>query len=137
MTRQKKVLYLVLPILMLSLAVLACSGGYSTTSKLSGNSGEVRVRTKEADGTDSTSVELNEDFLRDRVAATVTLSVEAGSCRATLVGEEGTTITLDAAAGSSAQASGDLVTDAFGEVELQTDCQGAQNLDLLINFNLK
>ena len=88
MNRQKKVYYLILPILALSLAILACSGGYSTTSKLSGNSGEVRVKTGEADGTDSTSVELNEDWMRDRVFATATLSVESGSCQATLVGEE-------------------------------------------------
>ena len=137
MTRQKRAFYLILPILMLSLAVLACSGGYSTTAKRVGNSGEVRLKTKEADGLDSTSVEINEDFYWDRVTATAALSVEAGSCRATLSGEEGTAITLDAAAGSPAQSSGDLVTDTFGEVELQTDCHGAQNLDLLINFNLK
>ena len=137
MTRQKRVYYLILPILALSLAILACSGGYSTTSKLSGNSGEVRVRTNEADGTDSTSVELNEDWMRDRVFATATLSMEAGSCQATLVGEEGTSLVLDAAAGSPAQASGDLVTDGFGEVDLETNCQGVTNLDLLINFTLK
>jgi len=137
MTRQKRVYYLILPILALSLAILACSGGYSTTSKLSGNTGEVRVRTKEADGTDSTSVELNEDWMRDRVFATATLSMEAGSCQATLVGEEGTSLVLDAAAGSPAQASGDLVTDGFGEVDLETNCQGVTNLDLLINFTLK
>jgi len=137
MSRQKRLTYLILPILALSLAILACSGGYSTTSKLSGNSGEVRVKTGEADGTDSTSVELNEDWMRDRVSVTAALSVEAGSCRGTLVGEEGTSIVLDASAGSPAQASGDLVTDGFGEVEFETNCQGAQNLDLLINFTLR
>ena len=137
MTRQKRIYYLILPILALALAILACSGGYSTTSKLNGNSGEVRVKTGEADGTDSTSVELNEDWMRDRVFATATLSMEAGSCRATLVGEEGTTLVLDASAGNPAQASGDLVTDGFGEVDLETNCQGVTNLDLLINFTLK
>jgi hypothetical protein len=134
---RERFIYLILPILALSLALLACSGGYSTTSKLSGNSGEVRVKTGEADGTDSTSVELNEDWMRDRVSATATLSVEAGSCRGTLVGEDGTSIVLDASAGSPAQVSGDLVTDGFGEVDFETSCKGAQNLDLLINFTLK
>jgi len=135
MTRQKRVYYLILPILALALTILACSGGYSTTSKLSGNSGEVRVKTGEADGMDSTSVELNEDWMRDRVFATATLSMEAGSCQATLVGQEDTALVLDA--GSPAQASGDLVTDGFGEVDLETNCQGVTNLDLLINFTLK
>ncbi len=137
MSRRKKVSYLILPILALSLAVLACSGGYSTTSTRSGNSGEIRVKTSEADGTDSTSVELNEDWMRDRVSVTAILSLEAGSCRGTLVGEDGTAIVLDASAGSPAQVSGDLVTDAFGEVDFETNCQGAKNLDLLINFILK
>ena len=137
MTRKKRNYYLILPILALALAILACSGGYSTTSKLSGNSGEVRVRTKEADGTDSTSVELNEDWMRDRVFATAALSVETGSCQATLAGEEGTALVLNATAGSLAQATGDLVTDGFGEVDLETNCQGVTNLDLLINFTLR
>ena len=137
MTRQKRIYYLILPILALALAILACSGGYSTTSKLNGNSGEVRVKTSEADGTDSTSVELNEDWMQDRVFATATLSVESGSCRGTLVGEDGTSIVLDAETGSPAQDSGDLVTDGFGEVEFQTNCQGATNLELLIQFSLQ
>jgi len=135
--RQKRIYYLILPILALALAVLACSGGYSTTSKISGNSGEVRVKTGEANGTDSTSVELNEDWMRDRVFATATLSVESGRCQATLVGEEGTALVLDVSAGSPAQASGDLVTDGFGEVDLETNCQGAASLELLINFTLR
>ena len=137
MTRQKRVTYLILPILALALAVLACSGGYSTSSKISGNSGEVRVKTNEADGSDSTSVELNEDWMRERVGVTATLTVEAGSCQADLIGEDGTVLSLDVSAGNPAQASGDLVTDSFGEVEFETACQGAQNLELLINFTLK
>lgn len=137
MTRQKRTIYLILPILALSLAILACSGGYSTTSKLSGNSGEVRVKTGEADGVDSTSVELNEDWSRTRVSATVAFGVESGSCQATLIGAEGTRIVVNASAGSPGQASGDLVTDGFGDITFESNCQGVQNLDLLINFTLK
>jgi len=137
MTRQKRIYLLILPILTLSLAVLACSGGYSTTSKISGNSGEVRVKTGAGDGIDTTSVELNDDWTRDRVFATVTFSVEDGSCQATLVGEENTRIEVSASAGSPGQTSGYLVTDGFGEVTLDTNCQGAQNLDVLINFTLQ
>jgi hypothetical protein len=137
MIRQKRITYLILPILVLSLAALACSGGYSTTSKISGNSGEVRVKNNEADGSDSTSVELNEDWMRDRVLVTAALGVESGSCQATLVGAEGTVLVLDTSAGNPAQATGHLVTDGFGEVEFVTNCQGAQNLDLLIKFTLQ
>jgi len=137
MTKQKRIYYLILPILALALAILACSGGYSTTSKISGNSGEVRVKTGAGDGIDTTSVELNEDWIRDRVSASVTFSVEAGSCRATLLGEENTRIEVTASAGNPGEASGYLETDGFGEVTLDTNCQGAQNLDLLIQFSLQ
>jgi hypothetical protein len=89
---------------------------------------------KEANGTDSTEVELNEDWSGVRVTSTVTFSVSAGSCRALISGEDGTSITLDASAGSPSEVYGDLVTDVFGEVTLETECQNAQNLDLTINF---
>lgn len=134
MTRSKKVCYFILPILILALAALACGTGYRTTQKISGNSGEVRVRMNEANGTDSTSVEINEDWSRVRVTSTVSLSVDSGSCLAYLTGEDGTSISLDASAGSPGEVYGDLVTDVFGEVDLQTDCQNAQNLDLTIFF---
>ena len=135
MTRHKKTKHLVLAILILALATLACGTGYTTTHKISGNSGEVRVRMKEANGTDSTSVEISEDWSRVRVSTTVTFGVETGSCLAYLSGEDGTSISLDASAGSPKEVYGSLVTDAFGEVDLQTDCQNAQNVDLTIYFS--
>jgi len=134
LTRSHKAVYLVLPVLILALAVLACGTGYQTTQKLTGNSGEVRVRMQEANGTNSTEVELNEDWSGVRVTTTVVFSVTSGSCRAVLTGEDGTTLTLDASAGSPSEVSSDLVTDVFGEVTLQTECQNAQDLDLTINF---
>ena len=137
MIKQKKTTYLILPILILALTALACSGGSSTTHKLSGNSGEVRVKMKEVDGTESTSMEISEDWTRTRVAATVTFSVEAGSCQENVTGEDGTVVSLSASAGSPGQASGDLVTDGFGEVDLTAECQGGTNLDLTVKFSLK
>jgi hypothetical protein len=134
MTGSKRIYFLVLPILLLALAALACGTGYRTTQKISGNSGEVRVRMNEADGVDSTSVEINEDWSRVRVTTTVTLSVDSGTCLIYLTGEDGSSINLDATAGSPGEIYGDLVTDVFGEVDLQTDCQNAQNLDLTIYF---
>jgi len=137
MTRQKRAYLLVLPILILALAALACGTGVSTTHKITGNSGEVRVRMKEANGADSTSVEINEDWSRTGVSATITLFVEAGSCQATIVGGDGASTSLSASAGSPAEVYANLVTDGFGEVDLKTDCQNAQNLDLAINFALQ
>jgi hypothetical protein len=135
MTRRKSYLYILLPILALALAALACSGGSSTTHKIAGNSGETRIRMKEASGSNTTSMEINEDWSRTSVNATVTLFVETGSCTAVVSGEDGTAITLSASAGSPNQVSGVLVTDGFGDVALTTDSQGVTNLDLLIEFS--
>lgn len=134
MSIRKRTTYLLLAVLVLSLAALACGTGYRTTRKIIGNSGSVRVQAKEADGVTSTEVEIDEDWTRQRISAAVTFSLEAGSCQATLSGNDNTVIMLDASPGSPGQAYGDLVTDAFGEVTLETNCQGGTNLDLTIAF---
>jgi hypothetical protein len=135
MTTKKKAYLLLLPILLLTLAALACGTGYQTSQKITGNSGEVRVRMKEANGTDSTSVEINEDWARVRVGATVILNVETGSCQAVVTDADGASISLSASPGSQGEAYANLMTDGFGEITLETDCQGAQNLDLMIIFD--
>ena len=137
MTQKKKLYWLALPILVLVIAGLACGTGFSTSSTIYGLSGNVRVKMKEADGVNNNSVEINEDWSRDRIVATVTLSVSEGSCQATLSGEENTRIVMDVTAGSPAETSGDLVTDGFGEVDLETNCQAAKELDLFIDFTVK
>ena len=137
MTGKRRLYWLALPILVLAIAGLACGTGFSTSSTIYGLSGKVRANLKEADGVYNNSVEINEDWSRERIGATVSLSVSEGSCRATLSGEENTSIVIDVAADSPAEASGDLVIDSFGDVDLETDCQGAKGFDLTIDFTLK
>ncbi|HDD55796.1 MAG TPA: hypothetical protein ENG59_06110 [Chloroflexi bacterium] len=137
MTTRRRLYPLALPILVLAIAILACGTGYKTSTRIYGLSGVVRVQIKEANGVYTNSIEINEDWSQERFSATVTLSVSAGSCRAILSGNENTSIILDVGEGSPTEAYGDLVTDSFGEVSLETDCQDAQNLDLTINFTLK
>jgi hypothetical protein len=137
MTARRRLSRLALPILILTIATLACGTGYKTSSRIYGLSGLVRVQLKEADGIYTNSVEINEDWSQERISATVTLSVSAGSCRATLSGNENTSIVLDAAVDSPSETYGDLVTDSFGELDLETDCQDAQDLDLSIDFTRK
>jgi len=134
MDQKQNGIFLALISLVLGLAVLACGTGYRTTSKSSGNSGEVRVRMNEADGTDSTNLEINEDYNHSRVTITASLLVESGNCQATLIGQEGTIISLSASPENPAEVYGDLVTDAFGEIELETICQNAINVDLTISY---
>ena len=134
MDKKQNGIFLVLISLVLGLAILACGTGYRTTSTSSGNSGEVRVRMNEADGTDSTNVEINEDYNHSKVAITASLLVESGNCQATLIGRDGTTISLSASPENPAEVYGDLVTDAFGEIVLETVCQNAKNVDLIIIY---
>ena len=137
MNAKRRLTLLALPILALMIAGHACGTGYRTTSRISGNSGEVRVRVNDADGMDNTSIEINEDWSWARITTTITLSVGGGSCRATLSGDDNASISLEATAGSPTEVYGDLVTDGFGEVDLQTDCQNAREVDLSILFTLK
>jgi hypothetical protein len=134
MTRQKKTYYLILPILILALAALACGTGYRTTSKISGNNGEVQISMQEANGTDTTSVEINEDWIRASISTRLVLNMDSGSCRVYLTGENNTAISLETSAGSPVETYGELITDGFGEVSMQTDCQNAQNLVVSIYF---
>ncbi len=121
MTTRRRLYPLALPILVLAIAILACGTGYKTSTRIYGLSGVVRVQIKEANGVYTNSVEINEDWSQERFSATVTLSVSAGSCRAILSGNENTSIILDVGEGSPTEAYGDLVTDSFGEVSLETD----------------
>ncbi len=121
-------------LIMLTLVTLACGTGYRTTYNISGNSGTIRVRMNEADGTDRTNVEINEDYMRETVFVTANLSVESGTCEARLVGEDGTSLSLIASAGTPGTTSGELVTDGFGEITLETESQQASKMDLEIKF---
>ena len=137
MTKKSNPLLLMLPILFLTMAALACGTGYRTSSKITGDSGQIQIKMNEANGSDQTSVEINEDYLHERVTTTVSLVVEIGSCQATLIGGDGTSISLTASAGNPAQVYGDLVTDGFGEITLETDAQLAKNVEITIDFALK
>ena len=64
-----------LPVLVLILALLACGTGYRTSSKITGDSGQISIKMNEADGSGQTSVEINEDYFHERVTATVILVV--------------------------------------------------------------
>jgi len=137
MKTRKKLPWLVLPILAVMIASLACGTGFSTKSTIYGLSGKVQADLREGDGVYNNSIEINEDWSYVRLSATVSLSVSAGSCRATLSGGENTQLVLEASAGSPDNTSGELVTDGFGEVDLETNCQDAEEMSLIIDFTRK
>ena len=137
MKSKKRALYLLSTVLILAVTTLACGAGTSTTHKIVGDSGEITVRFNSPDGQETTSVEINEDWSWQRVTTTVSATTEAGSCRIALIGDENTAVVLDAAAGSPGQSYGDLVTDGFGDITLQTECAGVENLEVMIAFTRK
>lgn len=125
---------IVLAAVLVVLVTLACGTGYRTTYKTSGNSGTIRVRMKEANGANQTKIEINEDYFRESVQIQAAFSVESGTCQAVLTGEEGSRVSLEASGGSPGQTQGQLITDGFGEIDLETNCQAGINLDLVIDF---
>jgi hypothetical protein len=135
MNKRRRLIWIALPLLALVLASLACGSGYRTSTSITGLTGKSRLQMNEASGVNNNSMEINEDWSYTRVDATVTLSVSEGSCQATVSGSENTSITLSAAAGSPGAMTGPLVTDGFGEVDLETNCQDAKELDIQIDFN--
>jgi hypothetical protein len=116
------------------LATLACGTGYRTTSNISGNSGTIRVQIKDADGSNQTKIEINEDYVRESVQIEAAFSLESGSCQATLSGEDGSRISLVASGGNPGTIQGQLITNGFGEIDLETNCQNGVNMDLVIEF---
>ena len=137
MRMKRKYYRMILPILALLLAGLACSTGYSTSSSIYGESGNVKIKLKTSEGTNYNSVEINEDWGWDRIDAKVMLTVNEGSCQVTLSGEENTALAMEVSAGSPVEVYGELVADSFGELDLNTDCQGAKDLEVTIDFTRK
>lgn len=137
MQARKRLIWLALPILALMIASLACGTGFSTSSKRYGLSGNIQAKLQEANGVNTNTIEINEDWSYVPFTATTNLTVSAGSCRATLSGGENTSIVLEASAGSPSEAYGELVTDGFGDIDLETDCQDAEGLVLTIDFTRK
>lgn len=80
---------------------------------------------------------LTKNYTRERVSLTASLLVETGSCQVTLIGQDGTLIRLSASADSPVEVFGDLVSDDFGEITLETATQGEKYVDLTLNFSLK
>jgi len=137
MQARKRLAWLALPLMALVIASLACGTGYRTSSSITGLSGKSRIQMNSANGLNTNSLEINDDWSYTEVNATVTFSVSEGSCQATLTGNENTSIIVNATAGNPGQTAGILVTDGFGEVDMDTNCQDAKELDLLVEFTRK
>lgn len=132
--KKRRHLRLAILILVMLVGVSACSTSYITTTTNLGNRGQVVLKTKSAEGSYKTSVEINEDYSWADVTLTINITVEVGSYRATFTDDDGKTVTLDASAGNPAQVETQMTTDAFGSISLNAEASGAQGVVISIDY---
>jgi hypothetical protein len=133
MTRQER-LVVVTIIVSLLVTGLACGTGYSTTHSHRGNRGQVVVKIKSAEGSDQTSVEINEDYSWKTVTLNITVEVEAGRYWATFLDDDGHSVTLDASGDSPASTTVQMTTDGLGSIRMESEASGAQGVTITIDY---
>lgn len=121
-------------ILILTIAALACSTGYSTSHTISGNQGQVVLKTKTADGSNQTGIEFDEEYEWISLPLAITVTVEAGTYQATFIDHEENTVTLEASAGNPASIRTEMVTDGFGKILLLSEASGAEGVIITIDY---
>jgi hypothetical protein len=121
-------------ILILLFAALACTTGYSTSHTVTGNQGQVVLKTKSADGSNQTGIEIDEDYEWITIPMTITITVDAGSYQATFVDHEENNVTLKALPDNPASIRTEMVTDGFGKIMLQSEANGAEGVIITIDY---
>jgi len=125
-------------LLLLILALVACQSynqtGSSTSSHRDMNGGQEQAGARKANGTATRQLE----DLPNRggwLDADVTLSVEKGSFKIELLGEDGeVTLTLEARDGEAVSGSGSMAVDSFGEASYRVTAVEAENAEYTIVY---
>lgn len=125
-------------LLLLILALVSCQGytetGGSTSSQRDMNGGQERAGARKANGTATRQLEdlPNAGGWLD---ADVTLSVEKGSFKIELLGEDDeVTLTLEARDGEAVSGSGSMAVDSFGEASYRVTAVEAENAEYTIVY---
>jgi hypothetical protein len=125
-------------LLLLILALVACQSysqtGATTSSQRDMNGGQERAAVRTANGTSTRQLEdlPNAGGWLD---ADVTLSVEKGSFKIELLGEnDEVTLTLEARDGQAVSASGAMAVDSFGEASYRITAVEAENAEYTIVY---
>ena len=123
---------------LLILALVACQSyteaGANTSSQRDMNGGQERAGAKKANGTSTKQLEdlPNAGGWLD---AEVTLSVEKGSFKIELLGEDDeVTLTLEARDGEAVSGSGAMAVDSFGEASYRITAVEAENAEYTIVY---
>ena len=126
---------------LLLLLVAACTSysqtGVKTTSHQDMQGGDVQVRVNKANG--STVQDLEIDVIPGVVLeASVTLTVEKGTFKIELLGEEDeATLTLEARDGQTVSGQGQMYVDTFGETSYRVTATEAENVDYVIEYSFQ
>lgn len=131
----------VLGLLLLSLALVACTSysetGAKTTSHQDMSGGSETAEISKANGTSEKSIEVDgsEDTLLE---VDVTLAVGKGSYKIELLGQDGqVTLALEASDGQTVSGHGQMVTDAFGEASYRVTALEAENVDYVLEYTFR
>ena len=126
---------------LLLLLVTACTSysqtGVKTTSHQDMQGGDVQVRVSKASG--STVQDLEIDVIPGVVLeASVTLTVEKGTFKIELLGEEDeATLTLEASDGQTVSGQGQMYVDTFGETSYRVTATEAENVEYVIEYSFQ
>jgi hypothetical protein len=119
----------------LSMVILACGTGYSTTHQRFGNRGKVIVNIESVNGSREDQVEIDEDFSWDTVTLNITVEVESGNYSAVFIDDEGQSLSLEASPGNPASASTQMEVDASGEITLQSEGESVEGVKITIDYS--
>lgn len=138
---RKIVVVSLLGLVILALLLAACEGysqtGVRTTSHQGTNGGNLTTKVNKANGSieEEIEVEGGAGLILD---ADVTLSVEKGSFKIELLGEnEQVTLTLEARDGQAVSGHGQMVVDTFDEANYRVTATEAENVEYTIEYTFR
>ena len=131
----------VLALMLLALLLAACEGytesGGRSTSQQGMNGGRESARANKANGSIEKEIEV-EGVSGLILDADVTLSVEKGTYKIELIGEEGeVTLALEASDGESVSGHGWMAVDSFGQANYRVTAKEAENVEYSIEYTYR
>ena len=134
MSSQRKWKILVALICLMA-AILACGKGYTTTRTRTGDKGKVVLKLANLDGSDETQIEIDKSFTWDTLALEIVVEVEEGNFQAEFIDDEGQSLVMEATPGNPATGKRNMVTDGLGKITLNSQGEGTQNVTITIEYS--
>jgi hypothetical protein len=138
---RRTVVVSLLGLMLLALVLAACEGytesGGGSTSQQGMNGGRESARANKANGSIEKEIEV-EGVSGLILDADVTLSVEKGTYKIELIGEDGeVTLALEASDGESVSGQGWMAVDTFGGANYRVTATEAENVEYSIEYTYR